>query len=115
LQSKGQSLNNHPEGQIEMSLRRQKYPGAILAGIAALALIAASPPHEGQKMAPYSSVYLPQPQTKTLIINGTILDGAGARMERADILIDQGRIVALGRDLDRPNGVTQQVAGSRLA
>lgn len=87
-------------------MRIQKYPGVILAGFAAFALTAAGPPNETAKVPPYSSTYRPAPQTKTLIINATILDGAGKRMDRADVLIDNGRIVALGPDLARPESVT---------
>jgi len=53
---------------------------------------------------PYPSTYRPAPRTDTLIVNATILDGAGARIDNGELLIRDGRIVALGQGLDR-NGV----------
>lgn len=54
---------------------------------------------------PYPSTYQPAPRTDTLIVNATLLDGAGGRMDNGELLIRAGRIVALGQGLDR-KGVT---------
>jgi imidazolonepropionase-like amidohydrolase len=41
-----------------------------------------------------------------VVVNATILDGAGGRLDHGDIAIDQGRIVAVGRALPRPASAT---------
>ena len=48
---------------------------------------------------PYPSTYEPLPRTDTLIVGATILDGAGQRIEAGDVLVHDGKIVAIGRGL----------------
>lgn len=55
---------------------------------------------------PPPSRYRPLPRVPTLISGVTLLDGAGGRFERTDVLIDEGRIQAVGTGLARPPGVT---------
>jgi imidazolonepropionase-like amidohydrolase len=50
---------------------------------------------------PYPSTYQPLPRTDTLIQGATILDGAGKRIENGDVLIRDGKIVAVGHGLSR--------------
>lgn len=52
----------------------------------------------------YASTYHPLPRVDTLLRNATVLDGTGARLERASVLIRDGRIVAVGADLVAPAG-----------
>lgn len=48
---------------------------------------------------PYPSTYRPAASTPTLIRNATVLDGAGRRFDGADVLIRDGKIVAVGTGL----------------
>ncbi|MBL8269496.1 amidohydrolase family protein [Steroidobacter sp.] len=50
---------------------------------------------------PYPSTYQPRPRTDTLIVDVTILDGAGKRIDSGEVLMRDGRIVAVGHGLDR--------------
>ena len=49
---------------------------------------------------PYPSTYEPLPRTDTLIVGATILDGAGQRIESGDVLVHDGKIVAIGHGLE---------------
>jgi imidazolonepropionase-like amidohydrolase len=55
---------------------------------------------------PFPSTYSPLPRVDTLITGATVLDGAGRRLDRADVLLRAGKIVAVGQNLTRPDGVT---------
>ena len=46
---------------------------------------------------PYSSTYQRSPSAAVVLSGATILDGAGGRIDQGDVVIDQGRIVAVGR------------------
>lgn len=50
---------------------------------------------------PYPSTYQPLPRIDTLIVGVTILDGAGKRIDNGEVLIRDGKIVAVGQGLDR--------------
>lgn len=60
----------------------------------------------GQERTPYASTYAPRPSTPTLIRGATVLDGAGAELQNADVLMRDGRIVSVGQNLDGGEGVT---------
>lgn len=47
------------------------------------------------------SVYQPLPRVDTILIGATILDGAGGRLDEADVLLRDGHIAALGKQLPR--------------
>jgi len=49
---------------------------------------------------PFPSTYVPAPAPATVIRNATVLDGAGRRLDGADVLIRDGRIAAVGAALD---------------
>ncbi len=85
---------------------------AARAAIAALLLAIAAPP-SGADSDFLPSTYRPLPRGDTLIAGATVLDGAGARHEQADVLLQDGRIVALGRDLPRPPGARVVEAAGR--
>ncbi len=53
---------------------------------------------------PYPSTYKPFPSQMTAIVGATILDGTGRQIEGGTILMDEGKIVAVGHDLDIPVG-----------
>jgi len=62
---------------------------------------------------PLPSTYKPLPRADVLIVDATLLDGAGARMDDADILLRDGKIVSVGKDLPRPAGVAVVDAAGR--
>jgi len=53
---------------------------------------------------PYPSTYRAQPSAPTLIRGATVLTGTGQRLEAADVLLVEGRVAAVGRDLTAPPG-----------
>lgn len=53
---------------------------------------------------PFPSTYKAYPSGATLITNATVLDGAGARIENGSVLIENGRIAAIGEGLTAPEG-----------
>ncbi|HKS56935.1 MAG TPA: amidohydrolase [Steroidobacteraceae bacterium] len=53
---------------------------------------------------PYPSTYQPAASTATLIRGATVLTGTGARLDGADVLIANGRIEAVGPNLNAPAG-----------
>ncbi|MEG3192044.1 amidohydrolase [Lysobacter sp. D1-1-M9] len=90
---------------------------AALAAALALALAcgsAAAAPPESQPKAtshfardPYPSTYQPVAAGPVLIRNATVLTGTGERLDGADVLMEDGRIVAVGHDLDAPANATR--------
>jgi imidazolonepropionase-like amidohydrolase len=50
---------------------------------------------------PYPSTYRPAARVDTLIVDVTILDGAGHRIDQGDVLMREGKVVAVGHQLDR--------------
>ena len=59
----------------------------------------------------WASTYEPQPVQPTVIRNATIMTAAGETLKNADIFLQEGKIEALGQDLDVPAGA-QIVDGS---
>jgi imidazolonepropionase-like amidohydrolase len=53
---------------------------------------------------PYPSTYQRIPSAAVLIRNATVLTGTGERLEASDVVMDQGRIVAVGQGLQAPEG-----------
>jgi imidazolonepropionase-like amidohydrolase len=70
-----------------------KKAGCCLAVLAAWVTSAVAAPD------PYPSTYQPLAAAPTLIRNATVLDGTGRRFDGADVLMRDGRIVAVGPDL----------------
>lgn len=62
---------------------------------------------------PYPSTYQPQPSGTTLIRGATVLDGIGGQIENGDVLIENGRISAVGTGLEAPEGATVIDAAGR--
>jgi imidazolonepropionase-like amidohydrolase len=55
---------------------------------------------------PYPSTYKPLPSAPTLITHATIVTGNGLQLDDADILIEDGKIKAIGKNLAAGAGVT---------
>lgn len=72
--------------------------------------VAAAPPPPAKGSAfnadPYPSTYKPYPGVPTLITNVTIYDGEGGRIDDGQVLFADGKIVALGKTVDAPQGAT---------
>ncbi len=69
--------------------------------LATLTLIVAGCDHNAEDAgsAPYSSRYEGLPATTTLLTGATVLTGTGERLDNADILFSDGKIVAVGNGL----------------
>lgn len=59
-------------------------------------------PAAAQVAAPFPSTYRPLPSRPTLIRNATILTAAGPRLEGAAILMSDGKVAAVGTDVEAP-------------
>ncbi|WP_421859108.1 amidohydrolase [Oceanicaulis sp.] len=55
---------------------------------------------------PYPSTYEPIPSGVTLITGATVFDGVGGELDNTDILIENGRIAAIGQGLQAPDGAS---------
>lgn len=83
---------------------------ALLAAVLTLSACATTtPPEETEQRRerdPYASSYVPAASVPTLIRGATVFDGNGAELANADVLMQDGRIVAVGQNLSAPEGVT---------
>ena len=59
----------------------------------------------------YESTYKPEESGKVLIINANILTGQGDSILDASILIDQNKIVAVGKDIDSSDATVVDAEG----
>src|SRR3954454_16620082 len=66
----------------------------------------APPPAAKPPEVPFPSTYQPLPSQPVLITNATILTATGDRIARGSILLQGGKVVAVGASLDAPAGVT---------
>ncbi|PJK13102.1 amidohydrolase [Lysobacteraceae bacterium NML07-0707] len=55
----------------------------------------------------YPSTYQPIPSAPVLLAGATVLDGLGKRLENADVLMAEGKIVAVGSGLDVPQNAVR--------
>jgi imidazolonepropionase-like amidohydrolase len=81
--------------------------------LAALVLVALLPAVAGAQrqplpftLDPYPSTYQPLPRVDTLIAHATVLDGAGHRLDDGEVLLRDGKVVAIGHGLAAPSGAT---------
>jgi imidazolonepropionase-like amidohydrolase len=79
-------------------------PARRLRAAACLFLLTAVGPLAAQPDNPFPSTYAPPPAPAVLITNATVLDGAGGRLDGASVLLQDGRIAALGPGLETPPG-----------
>jgi imidazolonepropionase-like amidohydrolase len=61
-------------------------------------------PAEAAKPAPYASTYRPVASPPVLLRNATVLTGTGERLDNADVLMQSGKIQAVGKGLAAPEG-----------
>ncbi len=83
----------------------------IIAASAALFLCACGRDKSDEGTLPFESRYRALAAEKTLVVGATILTGTGERIDAADILMDDGRIVAIGEKLDADGGVVVDATG----
>jgi len=81
---------------------------SVTAACAALGLVAALPMRAASEAQPfndpYPSTYKPLPSPPIVLSGATILDGAGGRINAGEVLLDRGRIAAIGKSVPRPAG-----------
>jgi imidazolonepropionase-like amidohydrolase len=65
----------------------------------------ASPRLHAAPADPYASTYKPRPSAPVLITHATVLTAAGDRIEDGSVLLRDGKIAGVGRDLQAPAGV----------
>lgn len=89
------------------------WSGGCLAAIAILTTTAmgAARPQPPFAVDPNPSTYQPLPRVDTLIINATVLDGAGGRIDNGEVLMREGRVVAVGHGLERRNATVIDAGG----
>lgn len=95
-------------------MRSRLHP--VIALVAGLALTACATAPETEReaanaRAPFGSTYTPRPSTPTLIRNATVFDGNGAELANADVLMRDGRIVAVGQNLSADDATVVDGAG----
>lgn len=81
-----------------------------------LALVAWGPQLAAKSILPpdpFPSTYTPLPRQDTAIINAIILDGAGGRIDNGAVLLKDGKVSALGADLEVPSGAVVIDAAGR--
>ena len=67
---------------------------------ASIVLAACEQGADGDGPAPYSSRYKALPSEATILKGATVLTGTGARLDNADVVMDGGKIIAVGPGLD---------------
>jgi imidazolonepropionase-like amidohydrolase len=77
-----------------------------------LALILLIAAREGRAEA-YPSTYEPLPSEPLLITNATVLTGTGERIDGGSLLLQDGRIAAVGENVEAPEGVATLDAEGR--
>ncbi len=67
---------------------------------ASIVLAACEQGFDGDGPAPYSSRYKALPSEATILKGATVLTGTGERLDNADVVMDGGKIIAVGPGLD---------------
>jgi len=75
-----------------------------LAGALTLAYGAANAQMVEIDKNPFPSTYKPMPTPSVLIRGAHVFDGTGAELSKADLLLENGKITALGEHLEAPQG-----------
>ncbi|GGO74642.1 amidohydrolase [Bowmanella pacifica] len=92
-------------------MTKQQQTGRLLLATLTMAVLAAcgqkaekeaSAPLVEINKDPYPSTYQALPSPATLITNVSILDGLGGQIDKGSVLFQDGKIVAVGSDVDAP-------------
>ena len=84
-----------------------RFCAALCAGLALAACASSGAPETvaaAETQAPFASTYARRPSAPILIQGATLFDGEGAEIANADILLQGGRIAAIGPGLSAPQG-----------
>jgi imidazolonepropionase-like amidohydrolase len=84
---------------------------AVLPLSALILLAACEPGADYNGPAPYSSRYQPLPSEATILKGATVLTGTGERLDNADVVMEAGKIVAVGSGLDESGKVVVDASG----
>ncbi|MDH3716357.1 MAG: amidohydrolase family protein, partial [Gammaproteobacteria bacterium] len=79
--------------------------------LAVLFLVTACEQGDDSAAGAFASRYQPQPSETTLIAGATVLTGTGERLDNADVLIADGKIVSVGEGLGRDGAVVIDAEG----
>ena len=90
---------------------QKKTRTAVLTAALTMALMPLSAQAARDQAVAFPSTYQPLPSQPVLISGATVLDGAGARLDNADVLMVDGRIAGVGTGLQAPDG-TLRIDGS---
>lgn len=83
-------------------------------GLAACATTTPDAPTTTSTREPYASTYVPRASSPTLIRGGTVLDGVGGEFANTDVLLQDGRIAAVGQNIAAPEGAQVVDASGRF-
>ena len=88
-------------------MRHLTFAAACLAVIGTASCVVAPPASAASRFAddPYPSTYKPLPSEPVLLRNATVLTGTGQRLDGADVLMRDGRIVQVGSGVQAEAGV----------
>ena len=94
----------------------QKFAPSLLAVGLAAALVGCqeSGPQDAKvtiNKNPYPSTYQPVSTSSTLITNATVLTGTGERLDEADVLLVDGKVQQVGKDLSAKADITIDAQG----
>lgn len=71
----------------------------LITALAIIILVGVSAVQSASAGEPFPSTYAAIPSTAVLIQNATILTGSGERLEAADLLLEDGKVAAIGQNL----------------
>jgi hypothetical protein len=74
----------------------------ILAAFACSLAVTAIAADQQSNPNPYGSTYQPLPSRPTLIRNATILTAAGPQIDGGSVLLQNGKVVAVGQSVNAP-------------
>ncbi|MGB5352106.1 MAG: amidohydrolase [Woeseia sp.] len=83
----------------------------LLVGVSLLAACSSDQKSDSIASEPYASRYAPLPAQAELLVNATVLTGTGERLDGADVLMRDGKLVAIGEDLADSDARTVDASG----
>ena len=84
---------------------------AILSLLTMFSLVACDRGGDDDSTAPYASRYQPMASEPTLLRGATVLTGSGEKLENTDVMMEDGKIVAVGPNLDAGDAMVVDVSG----
>lgn len=89
---------------------KHQYP-LLLVPALMLLLAACEPAEESAAETPFAGTYEPLPSESTLLKGATVLTGTGERLDDADVLMQDGKIAAVGSNLDAGDATVVDASG----